>query len=107
MPAIRSSRDTDTQFSARRKLAACRRRPSGHDFFRECRPSQHRDASAEGSRQLSQRHAALMNEALTVRRWYRVFPAGACLVLCALLGFVLWLCLAALGALGTLLLLAF
>jgi hypothetical protein len=48
-----------------------------------------------------------MNEALTVRRWYRVFPAGACLVLCALLGFVLWLCLAAPGALGTLLLLAF
>jgi len=48
-----------------------------------------------------------MNATLTVRRWYRVFPAGACLVLCALLGFVLWLCLAAPGARGTLLLVAF
>jgi hypothetical protein len=48
-----------------------------------------------------------MNETLTVRRWYRVFPAGACLVLCALLSFVLWLCQAAPGALGTLFLLAF
>jgi hypothetical protein len=48
-----------------------------------------------------------MNATLTVRSWYRVFPAGACLVLCALLGFVQWLCLAAPGALGTLFLLAF
>jgi hypothetical protein len=47
-----------------------------------------------------------MNETLTVRRWYRVFPAGACLVLCALLGFVQWLCLGAAGALGTVFLLA-
>jgi hypothetical protein len=48
-----------------------------------------------------------MNATLTVRRWYRVFPAGACLVLCALLSFVLWLCLAAPGARGALFLLAF
>jgi hypothetical protein len=48
-----------------------------------------------------------MNETLTVRRWYRVFLAGACLALCALLSFVLWLCWAAPGARGTLFLLAF
>jgi hypothetical protein len=47
-----------------------------------------------------------MNETLTVRRWYRAVPAGACLVVCALLGFVQWLCLAAPGALGNLFLLA-
>jgi hypothetical protein len=47
-----------------------------------------------------------MNETRTVRRLYRAFPAGACLALCALLGFVLWLCLGVAGALGTLLLVA-
>jgi hypothetical protein len=43
-----------------------------------------------------------MNETLTVRRWYRVVPAGACVVLCSALVCVLWLCWPAAGAPGLL-----
>jgi hypothetical protein len=48
-----------------------------------------------------------MNETLTVSRWYRNFVSAYCLAFCGLLSFLLWLRLAAAGALGAQFLLAF